>query len=156
MAVITEEIYSLLVPLAKERLIVPRACVAEVIRYGALSNGEVSDDWLIGMARWNNQEIPVVSFELLCDLEPPPPSGRTRIVVFNRLGGAPDCPPYGILSEGFPQMVRVNREVVVPDESYRPPADVPIICRISMLKDQALIPDLELLEQRISATVAAA
>ena len=33
-----EELYSLLVPLAGERLIVPRACVAEVVRYTAPGN----------------------------------------------------------------------------------------------------------------------
>ena len=31
----SEELYSLLIPLADERLIVPRACVAEVVRFTA-------------------------------------------------------------------------------------------------------------------------
>ena len=31
----SDELYSLLVPLSEERLIVPRACVAEVVRYSA-------------------------------------------------------------------------------------------------------------------------
>ena len=30
-----EELYSLLIPLAEDRLIVPRACVAEVVRFTA-------------------------------------------------------------------------------------------------------------------------
>jgi hypothetical protein len=29
----TEELYSLLIPLSEDRLIVPRACVAEVVRF---------------------------------------------------------------------------------------------------------------------------
>jgi hypothetical protein len=52
-------------------------------------------------------------------------------------------------------MVKVNREVVVLDNAYKPPASAPILCRISMLKEQALIPDLEAIEQRIAAELAA-
>ena len=36
----TEELYSLLVPLSEDRLIVPRACVAEVVRYSKTANKE--------------------------------------------------------------------------------------------------------------------
>jgi hypothetical protein len=81
-------------------------------------------------------------------------SGRTRLVVINPLEPA-DCPSYGVLAEGFPQMVKVNREVVVLDSAYQVPANSPVLCRISMLKEQALIPDLEAIERLIVAELAA-
>jgi hypothetical protein len=37
------------------------------------------------------------------------------------------------------------------DEAYRAPDDAPLICQINMLKERALIPDLELVEQKIVA-----
>jgi chemosensory pili system protein ChpC len=151
MAIIAEELYSLLVPLKSAKLIVPRTCVAEIIRFSSSSDGDQSDSWLRGTAKWNNQDIPVVSFEALCGEPGVVTGGRTRVVVFHPLGGAADCPHYGVLSEGFPQMVKVNREVVVLDEAYRAPADAPLICQINMLKERALIPDLELVEQKIVA-----
>jgi len=64
-------------------------------------------------------------------------------------------PKDGVLAEGFPQMVKVNREVVVLDSAYQIPPNAPILCRISMLKEQALIPDLEAIEQRIAAEIVA-
>jgi chemosensory pili system protein ChpC len=151
MAIIAEELYSLLVPLKSAKLIVPRTCVAEIIRFSSSSDGGQSDSWLRGTAKWNNQDIPVVSFEALCGEPGVVTGGRTRVVVFHPLGGAADCPHYGVLSEGFPQMVKVNREVVVLDEAYRAPDDAPLICQINMLKERALIPDLELVEQKIVA-----
>jgi len=155
MSVVADELYSLLVPLGRDRLVVPRSCVAEVIRYMAPAAEEPGDSWYRGKTKWNNRSIPVISFERMCDIEPPPASGRTRVVVFHPLGGVADCPPYGLLSEGFPQMVKVNREVVVLDETYTPSPDVPLICRINMLKEFAMVPDLEMIEQKLAAELSA-
>ena len=149
MAIVAEELYSLLVPLGDERLIVPRNCIAEVIRFAATPREESSADWLYGMARWGDIDIPVISFEAMCGREAPEPSGRTRVVVFRPLTAGAGCPPYGIMSEGFPQMVKLNREVVVLDQAYRPPEGSPLLCKVSMIKDQALIPDLELVEHKL-------
>jgi len=152
MAIASEDIYSLLIPLENERLVVPRSCVAEVIRYSEPSVND-ADSWLCGSVTWNNLDIPVVSFERMCDMSPPTPAGRTRIVVFHPVSGRDDI-PYGLLAEGFPQMVRVSSEVLKVDQGYKPPPDSPIICRVHLLHEQALIPDLELIEQRLSAALA--
>ena len=152
MAIASEDIYSLLIPLENERLVVPRSCVAEVIRYSEPS-GNDADSWLCGSVAWNNLDIPVVSFERMCDMSPPTPAGRTRIVVFHPVSGH-DNIPYGLLAEGFPQMVRVSSEVLKVDQGYKPPPESPIICRVHLLQEQALIPDLELIEQRLSVALA--
>lgn len=154
MGIVAEELYSLLIPLRSERLVLPRICVAEVIRYHMPSGDEQPSGWFRGMIRWNNRAIPVISFEMLCGQAFSITSGRTRLVVVNPLDTA-GCAHYGVLAEGFPQMVKVNREVVVLDSTYQVPPNAPILCRISMLKEQALIPDLEAIEQRITAELGA-
>ena len=63
MAVIADELYSLLVPLADERLIVPRACVAEVVRYTPPVQKETEHPWMLGSISWNGRDLPVVAFE---------------------------------------------------------------------------------------------
>ena len=78
----SEELYSLLIPLAEERLIVPRACVAEVVRFTKPETGEGSRDWMMGTVNWNGRMLPVVSFEGALGKEKPAATGRTRIVVF--------------------------------------------------------------------------
>lgn len=156
MAIVSEELYSLLVPLQGERIIVPRACVAEVVRYNPDSSAPADSaqpDWQHGTLTWREQDVPVVCLEALLGLPLPNVGGRSRVVVFNPLTGVEQCPHYGVLAQGFPQMVRINSEVVQLDESYTAPADVPIICQILMLNEHALIPDLEALEARINAAV---
>ena len=58
-----DELYSLLVPLADERLIVPRACVAEVVRYSAPQQEAGAHSWMLGTTNWNGRALPIVSFE---------------------------------------------------------------------------------------------
>ena len=47
-----DELYSLLVPLADERLIVPRACVAEVVRYSKPHQEAGAHSWMLGTTNW--------------------------------------------------------------------------------------------------------
>ncbi|HEX6260022.1 MAG TPA: chemotaxis protein CheW, partial [Woeseiaceae bacterium] len=78
----TEELYSLLVPLAGDRLIVPRACVAEVVRFTKPEQSPGSETWMLGTVNWNGRALPVISFEGAIGKDVPPSTGRTRIVVF--------------------------------------------------------------------------
>ncbi len=155
MPLVGEELYSLLIPLREERLIIPRSCVAEVVRYTP-TDAATADSWLCDTIGWRERDVPVVSYETLLGLQPPAAGGRTRVVIFNPLSGAAECPPYGVLAQGFPQMVRVNSEVVQLDQDYRAAEAAPVICRINMLSEHALIPDLEMLETCITAALAAA
>ena len=54
-----------------------------------------------------------------------------------------------MLTEGFPQLVRVNREVVQPAARQAWPENGPVICQIRMINEYPLIPDLEAIEDLI-------
>ncbi len=55
MAERVNEIYSLLVPLVDGRLIIPRACVAEVVGFQTPSEMTGAPPWYIGTVPWNGQ-----------------------------------------------------------------------------------------------------
>src|SRR5688572_5857821 len=99
------EIYSLLIPLAEGRLIVPRACVAEVIGFVSPSEMTGAPPWYIGTFAWNTRHIPLISFEGTCGQTIPPISGRTRIVIFHCIGAKLEGGFFGVISQGFPQLV---------------------------------------------------
>lgn len=144
-----EELYSLLIPLAEDRLIVPRACVAEVVRYIKPEGARSGDDWFLGTVNWNGRELPIASFEGLLGHDVPATSGRTRIVVFFATSGKIRGAYFGILTQGFPQLVRVNREVLKLDKSATIEGDVPAYCRVKMINEYPLIPNLEKIEELI-------
>ncbi len=144
-----EELYSLLVPLNQGRLIVPRACVAEVVRYAVPDKEFDGPSWFRGCISWNQMQIPTVRFENLCGFTATVPGGRTRVAIFNGLSGILQNGYFGILTEGFPQLVRANRNVMEPDDEHSWPEDGPVICQIRMINEHPLIPDLEKLETMI-------
>ena len=145
----TEELYSLLVPLHKDRLIVPRSCVAEVIRYAPPEEITGAPPWFRGVIDWSGRRVPLVCFEALCGRPSTDAGGRTRIAIFHGMSGLLESESFGLLTEGFPQLVRVNRDVMERDDQHSWPEDGPVICQIRMINEYPLIPDLEKLESLI-------
>jgi chemosensory pili system protein ChpC len=144
------EIYSLLVPLAQGRLLLPRACVAEIAGYQVPATMAGAPPWYLGLVSWNGRQVPLVSFEGLCRQPTPAVSSRTRLVVLHALGERLDAGAYAILAQGFPQLVRVNPDVIRPDPGYAVPESDPVVCRARMLNETPLIPDLERLEVMVA------
>jgi chemosensory pili system protein ChpC len=150
MSDLRDELYSLLVPLAGERLIVPRACVAEVIGYQAPAEMTNAPPWYAGLVTWGERTVPVVSFEGAFGQALPSVSSRTRIVIFHATGGLLPGGYFGMLTQGFPQLVRVNADVIRPDPTRSFPERAPVICQVRMVNETPLIPDLARLEQMIA------
>ena len=150
MSELREELYSLLVPLVGERLLVPRACVAEVIGYQTPADMTNAPPWYAGLVTWGAHSIPVVAFEGALGASLPSISGRTRIVVFHAPSGKIQCGYFGMLTQGFPQLVRVNADVIRPDPSRSFAERSPVICQVRMVNETPLIPDLQRLEEMIA------
>jgi hypothetical protein len=60
------------------------------------------------------------------------------------------------VTQGFPQLVRANPDVVKPDPNHSFSERSPIICRVRMLNESPVVPDLERVEQLISEETRAA
>jgi len=144
------ELYSLLIPLAEDRLIVPRACVAEVVRFSSPEQEAGAYDWMLGNVSWNGRALPVVSFEGALGKDVPAITGRTRIVVFYAGTGKLKTGYFGVLTQGFPQLVRVNRDVLQLHTTEGWPQDAPVLCRVKMINEFPLIPNLEKLEAMLA------
>jgi chemosensory pili system protein ChpC len=145
-----DEFYALLIPLADERLLLPRGCVAEVVAWTEPRPMTGSPPWYVGTVGWSRREIPVVSFEAVLGRALPQPAGRTRIVVLHGLAGMLSVGHFGILTQGFPQLVRVNKDVVKPDRDRRFGEHVPVLAATRLVNETPLVPDLEMLERMIA------
>lgn len=153
MSVEQRELYSLLIPLRSERLLVPRMCVAEVIAFAetARTRDEAAPDWFLGVIDWNNRRVPVVSFDGPIPDERKTKRSRARVVVFHALTQELKTGYYGLLTQGFPQLVRVNPDVLGLETEQPLPTSFPALCRARMIHEYPLVPDIERLEQMIAA-----
>lgn len=147
-----KELYSLLIPLRGERLLVPRMCVAEVIAFAEATRNREAElpDWYLGTIEWNNRRVPVVSFDGPATEERKTKRNRTRVVVFHAITQELRGGYYGILTQGFPQLVRVNPDVLGLDTEQGLPPGFPALCRARMIHEYPLIPDVERLEQLLA------
>ena len=153
MSELVRELYSLLIPLKQERLQLPRMCVAEVIAFAEPERPATDlPDWYLGTVDWNGRQLPVLALEAgAAETEPRGRRrARTRIVVLHGISGALPGGHYGILTQGFPQLVRVNADVVKPDTSRTFPERMPVLCQVRMINETPLVPDLERLEEIIA------
>jgi chemosensory pili system protein ChpC len=148
-----KELYSLLIPLRSERLLVPRMCVAEVIAFAdaARSRDDAAPEWYLGAIEWNNRRLPIVTFDSQRGDERKSKRSRTRVVVFHAITQELKGGYYGILTQGFPQLVRVNADVLGLDTEQPVPPGFPALCRARMIHEFPLIPDVERLEKMIAA-----
>ena len=132
-----KELYSLLIPLACRAT----ARAANVRRRGHCVRRDASaagtrmhPNGMLGTSTGTVAHLPVVSF----DRGEPAPSNkgeakpsRARIVVFHALTNRLKGGYYGILTQGFPQLVRVNADVVALDTEYAVAQDLPVLCRVA-------------------------
>ncbi|MFZ9965648.1 MAG: chemotaxis protein CheW [Steroidobacteraceae bacterium] len=144
------ELYALLLPLAAERLLVPRACVAEVAALPALQPMPGAPAWYLGIMAWNGRSIPVVSFEGACGQPLPGGGGRSRVVIFSCLGRKLPVGYFGVVTQGFPQLLRISPNVITADDTRVFGERSPVLCQVKMVNELPLVPDLERLEDMIA------
>jgi chemosensory pili system protein ChpC len=144
-----DELYCLLVPLADDRLLLPRSCVAEVINYQAPTPMGGAPPWYLGTVAWGGRRVALVSYEAILGRVLPRTSGRTRIVVMqgitDQTGGH-----FAVLTQGFPQLVRLGLEVLHFDESRAFNERTPVLGQFRMVNEYPLVPDFERLETMIA------
>ncbi len=143
----TEDLYSLLAPLAGGRLIVPRTCIIEIIGSSGITPINNAPPWLLGTVDWNGRSLPVISFEAACHRDVPESGRRSRIAVFSALTDRLRGGYLGILTQGFPQLVRLNPDVLQVDQQPEYSIDEPVLCQLRMMNERPVIPDLERLEE---------
>jgi len=61
-----------------------------------------------------------------------------------------------VLTQGFPQLVRLSPDVVHADDSRSFVERSPVICQVRMVNEYPLVPDFERLEQHIAEETRAA
>ncbi len=77
-------------------------------------------------------------------------------MVFHCLGSRVEAGYFGVVSQGFPQLVRVSSDVVRPDNSRAFAERAPVICQVRMVNETPMVPDLERLEDMIADETRAA
>lgn len=147
------DIRGVLIQLAGARLLLPNATIAEVLSYAPPEPVDAVPDWLLGKIRWRGWQLPLVAFAELAGVGKEPAGLGSKVVVLKALGGNAKAPYFAILSQGFPRLVTVSQEGLIPDTDG---AELPlgVQSRVIMNEDTAFVPDLGTVEALITDALA--
>lgn len=140
-----------LIPMHNLSLLLPNTAVAEIIDYTAPAPAEGAPAWLLGHVAWRDRTLPLVCFETLCGRAAPEAGRSCRIAVLNTLNGQPDLPFVGVVTRGVPHLLRVAEGDL--EEETGIELNPLIHCQLQIRGDQAIIPNLDALEDRVRGAV---
>lgn len=148
------DIRGVLIAIARARLLLPNATIAEVLSFAPPSPVEGAPDWLLGRIRWRGWELPLIAFSQMADIAPELGGLGSKVVVLKALGGDPKSPYFAILTQGFPRLVTVSTDRLLHEPNEFLPRGVH--ARVWLNEDEAYIPDLEAVQALIGNALAQA
>jgi chemosensory pili system protein ChpC len=148
MAAGREELYAVLVSLVSDTLLVPNAAVAEVVSAESMEDPPAgAPAWFVGRVNYNNRQLAVVRFEVLNGGGAGEDSRRTRLAVLQPVTSSLRTGQYAIVCQGYPHLVTLNRTALRKEDLQSTDSDEFVLTRVSIANTNALIPNLERIEQ---------
>lgn len=148
-------IRGVLIQVADARLLLPNATIAEVLSYADPEPVDDAPDWLLGRMRWRGWQLPLVSFSRFTGIADERGGLGSKVIVLKALGGDSKHPFFALLTQGFPRLVTVT-EAALAAESDDGTVPEGVLARVRLNDDDALLPDLSAIEDRINEALAAA
>jgi len=135
-----------LIPLSDMQILLPNTCIAEIITLQELNPVKKTPDWFLGMMSWRGIRIPVISFEIANGLAMHEITGKTQVAVLNGLGGDDQLPFYGLVTQGIPKLMSLNKADV--EAIAKPEQKLPMAYEQTTVADvTAAIPDQKKIEK---------
>jgi chemosensory pili system protein ChpC len=151
LTVAQKEVYAVLVTLPNDTLLLPNAAVVEVLSVDRLKKAEgEGPDWLVGSVAHENQALPVIQFEALNGGARVEPTRRTRIAVIHGISGKLNAGRFGILCQGYPHLVTLNRAATRNTTHSDSDRGDLVLTRIRIANTAAAIPDFDVLEAAVA------
>ncbi len=148
------DLRGVLIQVTGGRLLLPNACIAEILSVADPEPIDGAPDWLLGRIRWRGWQVPLVAYSTLAGLGAHDPALRgQRVLVLKTLNGDPRMPYFALLTEGFPRLVTISPTQL--DERADAALDDVVAAAVRFQDEDALVPDLDAVERRLQTAIAA-
>ncbi|GAA5315837.1 MAG: hypothetical protein AseanaTS_10420 [Candidatus Pelagadaptatus aseana] len=139
------DVPSLMLPFSDKVLLMPTVTVAEIVGYARPEPIADAPDWLLGRFSWRNQQVPMLSLELLTGQALPDAGRYSRVAVLNHTGISDELPFIAVPTVGIPKLERVTEEQLTMQEDG--PANSFEKARVNLNGEDLVIPEVASLEQ---------
>ena len=138
-----DKVRSLWVPLREMNLLLPNVAVAEIGSYRAPEPRADMAEWFLGMVRWREKTIPVISLEAVYGLNVPSNPVFSRLMIVNSVSPGSPIEHYAIVTAGLPGLIRFGDDTADEVVGYENDG---LKCIVRIGQEEAVIPDLEYLQ----------
>ncbi len=148
--VASNDIPSLLIPIAGRQLLLPTVSVAEMLPYKTPHKVDgVQPSWFLGEVLWRGVKVPMFSYEAINGEAIPEVKGISQMAILNNTGSHDQLPFLCFPTQGIPRLSRVVPESIKENAELacRPYDEMNIIVG----QDTATIPDITKLEQEVAS-----
>ncbi|WP_242111619.1 chemotaxis protein CheW [Luteimonas aquatica] len=149
----SQDIRGVLIQVEGARLLLPNASISEVLSYATPEPVEDAPQWLLGRIRWRGWQLPLVSFSRIAGLAQEQGGMSNKVAVLKAFGGNPRLPHFAFLTQGFPRLVTVARQTLIP-ETEAADLSAGVLARVRLGDEAALIPDIDHVEDALRTALA--
>jgi chemosensory pili system protein ChpC len=146
-----EELYTVLVSLANDTLLLPNVAVQEVVGADRIQGPpKNAPAWYAGRVAHQNLMVPIVRFEVLNGGAAPEDGRRTRLAIIHALTDKLRTGLYAIICQGYPHLVTLNRAAMKVESVNARDRPNLVLARVGIANTSALIPNLETIELHLA------
>jgi chemosensory pili system protein ChpC len=151
MSTSNDKVRSLWIPIREANLLLPNVAVAEISSYRVPSRLQAMPEWCLGTVKWQGEDIPVISIEAVCGLSQQSNPVFSRLMVVNSVRPDSPVPHYAIVTAGLPGLVQFAQDTA---DDVEPCANAGLKCIVRIGNEEAIIPDLDYLQELLENELA--
>ncbi len=150
---LSNDIASLLIPIADQQLLLPTVSVAEMLPYKKPQMRDTQIDilpnWFLGNVLWRGIMVPMFSYEAINGFPIPSVRGVSQMAILNNTGANPQLPFLCFPTQGIPRLNRVSEDLIKIDATQAPASYDEM--RVLINDESAVIPNVQKVEQAVAA-----
>lgn len=150
---VNEIVRSLLIPVNGANLLLPAAVVGEVVPCVALEIIDKQPEWLLGIASWRNQRVPVLNLDKILGVPPIEASKNHRLVVLYGLEVPQMIPFYAITATDTPRTLGISPTMLTSPTETDNSALVFKVQLNAEVEEEAVLMDLTHLENLLRKSI---
>lgn len=148
-----EQVAGLLIPMVGRPMILPNVAVAEIVPWKRPTRKDnAAPPWLLGRIEWRGLQVPLISLELMNNVELDDAQQGSRIAVVNGVGKT-KLPFYAISIQGIPRLLRVYQDDITQEEQL--PDKPALAWQMAVNGERMVVPNLDYVEEQLEKLGAA-
>ena len=142
---VADEVSCVFVPLREQTLLIPNACVAEVVPWRRTKKLTGVPPWCVGVLGWRGESVVVLDFETVLDADDRPQGHRAMLIV-RKAQDWEGSAFYALATAGLPRLMALGEAEL---SSAAEDDDAAIDLRVSVGAESVIIPKLSYLESQV-------